>query len=37
VSGEPRDAILNWLPFVAAARLAEGVPEVAELLAMVGG
>lgn len=37
VSGETRDAILNWLPFVAAARLAEGVPEVDELMQMVDG
>jgi len=36
VSGESRDGILRWLPFVAAARLAEGVPEVNELLEMVG-
>jgi aminoglycoside phosphotransferase (APT) family kinase protein len=35
VSGESRDAILNWLPFVAAARLAEGVPEVDDLMTMV--
>ncbi|WP_026873755.1 phosphotransferase family protein [Inquilinus limosus] len=34
-SGERRDRILAWLPFVAAARLAEGVPDQAEaLLAM---
>lgn len=37
VSGESRDAILNWLPFVAAARLAEGVPEVDALMEMVDG
>jgi aminoglycoside phosphotransferase (APT) family kinase protein len=36
VSGIGRDAILNWLPFVAAARLAEGVPEVADLMQMIG-
>lgn len=35
VSGESRDAILNWLPFIAAARLAEAVPEAEELLEMV--
>jgi aminoglycoside phosphotransferase (APT) family kinase protein len=35
VSGKNRDAILNWLPFVAAARLVEGVPEVNELMKMV--
>lgn len=35
VSGRSRDAILNWLPFVAAARLAEGVPEVDDLMKMV--
>ena len=35
-SGESREAILAWLPVVAAARLAEGVPrEVEGLLAMV--
>ncbi|MGK9230490.1 hypothetical protein KXS07_02255 [Inquilinus limosus] len=35
-SGESRDRILAWLPFVAAARMAEGVPDQAEaLLAMV--
>jgi aminoglycoside phosphotransferase (APT) family kinase protein len=32
-----RDEIMNWLPFVAAARLAEGVPdEVEGLMAMAG-
>jgi hypothetical protein len=36
VSGIGREAILNWLPFVAAARLAEGVPEVADLMQMIG-
>jgi aminoglycoside phosphotransferase (APT) family kinase protein len=36
-SGQSRDAILNWLPFVAAARLAEGVPETDELMKMVDG
>ncbi len=37
VSGESRDKILGWLPFVSAARLAEGVPnEVDGLLEMVG-
>jgi aminoglycoside phosphotransferase (APT) family kinase protein len=37
-TGEKREAILGWLPVVAAARLAEGVPhEVAGLLAMVEG
>jgi aminoglycoside phosphotransferase (APT) family kinase protein len=35
VSGESRDAILNWLPFVAAARLSEGVPEVDDLMNML--
>jgi hypothetical protein len=35
VSGESRDAILNWLPFVAAARLSEGVPEVDDLMKML--
>jgi aminoglycoside phosphotransferase (APT) family kinase protein len=35
-SGMSRDAVLRWLPFVAAARLAEGVPEVDELTAMAG-
>jgi aminoglycoside phosphotransferase (APT) family kinase protein len=34
-SGISRAAILNWLPFVAAARLAEGVPEVDDLMKMV--
>jgi len=35
--GASRDRILGWLPLVAAARLAEGVPdEVDGLLAMVG-
>lgn len=34
-SGESRDTILEWLPLVAAARLAEGVPEVSELLKML--
>ena len=34
-SGESRDAILDWLPLVAAARLAEGVPEMSELLKML--
>jgi aminoglycoside phosphotransferase (APT) family kinase protein len=35
--GESRDRILGWLPFVAAARLAEGVPdEVDGLMEMVG-
>jgi hypothetical protein len=28
VSEKSRSEILNWLPFVAAARLAEGVPEI---------
>jgi aminoglycoside phosphotransferase (APT) family kinase protein len=37
VSGESRDKILNWLPFVAAARLAEGVPESDDLMKMVDG
>jgi len=37
ISGQSRDAILSWLPFVAAARLAEGVPEVDELMKMVDG
>ena len=35
VSGKSCDAILNWLPFIAAARLVEGVPEVDELMKMV--
>jgi len=36
VSGEGRDRILRWLPFVAAARLAEGVPdEVDNLMEMI--
>jgi aminoglycoside phosphotransferase (APT) family kinase protein len=35
-SGGTREAILRWLPFVAAARLAEGVPDEADgLMAMV--
>lgn len=34
-AGESRDGILAWLPFVAAARLAEGVPDEAQgLMAM---
>ena len=37
VGGESRAAILDWLPFVAAARLAEGVPEVDDLMKMVDG
>ena len=37
VGGKSRAAILGWLPFVAAARLAEGVPEVDELMKMVDG
>jgi aminoglycoside phosphotransferase (APT) family kinase protein len=37
VSGESRDTIMKWLPFVAAARLAEGVPEVDDLMKMVDG
>jgi hypothetical protein len=37
VSGKSRAAILDWLPFVAAARLAEGVPEVDDLMKMVDG
>ena len=37
VSGKSRSAILDWLPFVAAARLAEGVPEVDDLMKMVDG
>jgi aminoglycoside phosphotransferase (APT) family kinase protein len=36
-SGKSRDAILSWLPYVAAARLAEGVPEVDDLIKMVDG
>ncbi len=36
VSGKSRSTILNWLPFVAAARLAEGVPEFDDLMNMVG-
>ena len=36
VSGQDRDAILKWLPFVAAARLAEGVPEMDALIGMAG-
>lgn len=35
VSGKRRETILNWLPTVAAARLAEGVPEVDELMKMI--
>lgn len=36
-SGESRDKILSWLPFVAAARLAEGVPDETDgLLKMAG-
>lgn len=36
-AGESRDRILAWLPFVAAARLAEGVPDETEaLMAMAG-
>jgi Ser/Thr protein kinase RdoA (MazF antagonist) len=36
-AGESRDRILAWLPFVAAARLAEDVPDETEaLLAMAG-
>ena len=35
-SGDPRESILRWLPFIAAARLAEDVPdEVDSLMAMV--
>jgi hypothetical protein len=37
VSGKSRAVILSWLPFVAAARLAEGVPEVDDLMKMVDG
>jgi len=37
VSGKSRDAVMTWLPFVAAARLAEGVPEVNELMKMADG
>ena len=37
VGGKSRVAILDWLPFVAAARLAEGVPEVDGLMKMVDG
>ena len=37
ISWTSRDAILKWLPFVAAARLSEGVPEVEELIKMVNG
>jgi hypothetical protein len=38
VSGESRETILNWLPFIAAARLAEGVRnEAAGLIEMAGG
>jgi aminoglycoside phosphotransferase (APT) family kinase protein len=36
VSGMRTDLILKWLPCVAAARLAEGVPEYGELMKMVG-
>jgi len=37
ISAATRDTILNWLPFVAAARLAEGVPnETAGLIEMAG-
>jgi hypothetical protein len=34
-TGESRDAILRWLPFVASARLAEGVSEVDQLMSMI--
>lgn len=37
VSGAHRAAILDWLPLIAGARLAEGVPEAAELLNMLDG
>jgi aminoglycoside phosphotransferase (APT) family kinase protein len=37
ISGKSRDAILSWLPFAAAARLAEGTPEVSDLLRMADG
>ena len=37
LSGKSRDAILSWLPFVAAARIAEGVPEIDELMQMADG
>jgi aminoglycoside phosphotransferase (APT) family kinase protein len=38
MSGEARDRIFGWLPFVAAARLAEGVPDETEsLVAMADG
>ncbi len=37
-SGIARDAVMAWLPFVAAARLSEGVPEEVDgLMEMVGG
>lgn len=37
VSGVPRAAMLGWLPFVAAARLAEGLPdETGRLLDLIG-
>ena len=36
-SGGAREAILSWLPYVAAARLAEDVPNEADgLMAMAG-
>ena len=34
-TGESRNAILQWLPFVASARLAEGVSEVDQLMSMI--
>jgi hypothetical protein len=38
MSGEARSRIFGWLPFVAAARLAEGVPDETEsLVAMADG
>ena len=37
VSGETRERIYRWLPFVAAARLAEGVPDEEEGLMEMAG
>jgi hypothetical protein len=37
VGGESRETVYRWLPFVAGARLAEGVPDEEEgLLEMAG-
>ena len=37
LSGMPRQAILDWLPYVAAARLSEGITEDAALLLRLAG